>query len=1258
MPAGLQAQSTKEPGSGEYIPQPVAPSPTAASLGKFGEIPVSLYTGVPDISIPIWTVKEGDINLNISAAYHSGGVKVEEDASWIGLGWALNAGGVITRSVRGKPDDEAYLIAAYPKIPDLLLNPDKIGVTPCEAWEGTKFARLVGRGLYDGEPDSYYFNFNGLSGQFVFDQNGIPYTIPYQKLKIERLSKVDWVITTTDGTRYKFGGDDCSEYTQAYSVVYPYYDWGISEKNKDLVMSHYSSWYLKEIESPNGRKVSFEYSDENYQVNSGISQFVYYELQMAPIVKTPDNSSTLSDIKGKRLKRIIYSDGSVSFITDKDREDVMNGQPAARVLGRIEIADAAGNPVKSFVFNTDYFKTAGAPETYLTKRLRLNSIVETAANGIDKAAPYEFTYDAAFTLPAKNSSSQDHWGFFNGKRNKDQFDHPILVPSIVKGYTNETFIGYFDRSCRSCPVVECKEYPAGCVQFNTGLKNFEFNGADRSADFGYAKTGILTAIKYPTGGNTVFEYEPHDYELPNKVYKVVTISNNVLAACHDPNNPPTIDGNTCYVKKSFTPKQSIPADLQPQNTLVPFDLSLAVRLDGNDNKCCKCGAPYAYFKDVTTGKLLIEVYGFSGLSQDPIIDEAIKNGGATFRQGTNVWYFNNVRLEAGHTYEVYARTIDCPPERCGEVPGCPPNQSPRMESYINASFSYRTNEVEAYNGTSSGLRIKRITSNTGPNDTKPVIKQFVYRMSESKNLVSSGVLIDVPIYYDFYTKKGWVPLGQTDVRLNVFAMETFDIKTKLISLTSGSKFALGQSHGSFISYREVQEISCLDNNCTGIPQGRKVTTFTSAADYPDPNAGVFGYVWFPQTYPDNSCPDKFGDPRYLYDWRFITRTAIDRFENYFPYPQKNSMDWKRGLVQQELTYDNQNNLVMKVEYKYNDVADNNNRKVISGLKISRFPLEDEFWKEFRPVGYPPDVLYVKGSHLLYGRYDIIAAWNYLAEKKVTEYHEGFEPIVNSTKYFYDNPVHAQTTRIEQRNSKNENISVTMKYPLDYTISGAATTPASKGISLLQEKFIVTPVVEKITRLSNEDGSNSRVTKGTYVLFKPDQPLPDIVHELNIASGLTDFKAASITATAATIDDRYNPIHSFYKYNAGNVLEYGKVNDVKTVYLWGYKNQQPVAKIIGADYNTVKQYVSQAILDNPPNDQRLRDELNNIRTALPDALVTTYTYHPLFGMTSETGPNKQTVYYEYDGLGRLKLIKDQNGKIVKQFEYQYQRPVTE
>lgn len=62
------------------------PSPGTASLGKYLEIPVSNYTGIPQIQIPISLIKEGDISVPVTLSYHSGGIKVDEVASSSGLG--------------------------------------------------------------------------------------------------------------------------------------------------------------------------------------------------------------------------------------------------------------------------------------------------------------------------------------------------------------------------------------------------------------------------------------------------------------------------------------------------------------------------------------------------------------------------------------------------------------------------------------------------------------------------------------------------------------------------------------------------------------------------------------------------------------------------------------------------------------------------------------------------------------------------------------------------------------------------------------------------------------------------------------------------------------------------------------------------------------------------------------------------------------------------------------------------------------------
>ena len=51
-------------------------SPEVSSLGIYGEIPVSLFTGTPQISIPLYEIKMGHTVVPISGDYHIGSVKL------------------------------------------------------------------------------------------------------------------------------------------------------------------------------------------------------------------------------------------------------------------------------------------------------------------------------------------------------------------------------------------------------------------------------------------------------------------------------------------------------------------------------------------------------------------------------------------------------------------------------------------------------------------------------------------------------------------------------------------------------------------------------------------------------------------------------------------------------------------------------------------------------------------------------------------------------------------------------------------------------------------------------------------------------------------------------------------------------------------------------------------------------------------------------------------------------------------------------
>ncbi len=98
--------------NGQIVVKPpmlTPPPPDISALGKFGLIPVSNFSGIPSITYPVYTVRSGDLSLPISLMYHAGGLKVKEEASEVGLGWALSAGGSIVSTVRGHPISKAGL---------------------------------------------------------------------------------------------------------------------------------------------------------------------------------------------------------------------------------------------------------------------------------------------------------------------------------------------------------------------------------------------------------------------------------------------------------------------------------------------------------------------------------------------------------------------------------------------------------------------------------------------------------------------------------------------------------------------------------------------------------------------------------------------------------------------------------------------------------------------------------------------------------------------------------------------------------------------------------------------------------------------------------------------------------------------------------------------------------------------------------------------------------------------------------------------
>lgn len=163
--------------SQQYIPQNI-PTPNAASLGKYGDIPVSYHTGNPGISIPIHTLNVRNVPFPVTLDYDAQAVQMNAMPGWTGHNWTLNAGGVITRQINGNPDE--YRIPAAQK--HLRANGHreydcyfKSCSTLAYYLRENQFNSLDTNLVYlerDFEPDVFYFSFLGKTGRFFLGNDG------------------------------------------------------------------------------------------------------------------------------------------------------------------------------------------------------------------------------------------------------------------------------------------------------------------------------------------------------------------------------------------------------------------------------------------------------------------------------------------------------------------------------------------------------------------------------------------------------------------------------------------------------------------------------------------------------------------------------------------------------------------------------------------------------------------------------------------------------------------------------------------------------------------------------------------------------------------------------------------------------------------------------------------------------------------------------------------------------------------------------
>ena len=176
-----------------------SPSSGSSSYRKFVEIPISLYTGTPNITVPIHTVSDGPLSFSYALNYHSSGNRVSEVGSAYGMGWSDNVGGIF-RSIRGNMADDKN-------------TTNLEGYFQSASTLSTGDAQDVAEGKIDGAPDIYVLVAPGLGSlKFTYDKNLNVHTFPRSTIKIQRKHNgygtlVGFEVIGTDGTIYWFGYD-------------------------------------------------------------------------------------------------------------------------------------------------------------------------------------------------------------------------------------------------------------------------------------------------------------------------------------------------------------------------------------------------------------------------------------------------------------------------------------------------------------------------------------------------------------------------------------------------------------------------------------------------------------------------------------------------------------------------------------------------------------------------------------------------------------------------------------------------------------------------------------------------------------------------------------------------------------------------------------------------------------------------------------------------------------------------------------------
>ena len=1181
----------------EKMASVIPPSPNAASLGKFVEQPVSLYNGTPEIVIPLYTVEVGNLKLPISLSYHAGGIKVSENASNIGLGWALNAGGVITRSVQGLNDERGWFIGQ--KVPPPV-SPSCITAT--SSFSLATALELIDNGTYDTEPDIFYYNFNGLSGKFVFDQNGVIQTVPRNKLKIEQFNSLaSWKVTTEDGTIYTFAQREFTSNSGSYTFntsTYP------------------SAWYLTEISSPSStQKITFTYTNPIYCYSEHIAE-KNEEGGNGP--STVENSACVT---AAELSEIQFPSGKIQFTEGNYRYDISG----SKVMDRITIRsnDAV---IKSFKLNHKYLGVTGmidddglanatSPED-ANKRLFLSDVVQYGMDNIQHNPPYVFDYEPGALPNRLTTKAMDYWGYYNGHT-----ENTTSIPPHFSAFFN-------------API----------------------SGGDRTPVEQYAKIGNLIKITYPTGGYSQYDYEQNmaaHAAIPTN--NIPITANFLMGECH-------ISGSS-----QFTIDDNVTGTATLQ-------LSLSGQLNNYTlTNCAGATGPLPVSNDANTF-IYFNIVNIT----DPLHPVTVVDHDNRFLIPRPSASSGSITLSNG-IYRIIA------------VRGT--GTTALTESDANFHFPVSLNIVGNYFRDEfkiGGLRIKKFTD-YDPFTNKSIIKTYDYTDQGVSSGKTSGVFkYNHPgsqLEGSCFMPEVWTSYSQAPLSLQQSAPVGYSKVTVYNEEVQGSISSSGKTEYYFTNPVDVYAIPVMFDYGANSP---------SQLCYRENNAPDF-----------NAWPYAAGISS---DWNrgFLTRQIdyktnssstdyvkvkeiVNTYKDDYLGPadvrgNNNTTDIKAmrlGILHSPCTSDF-GNVIWKVYTQYYFIP----------VRFQELIKTEEY--NYDPTGANPlvqtqDFAYENLVHMQ-------------LTKKIAHKSDGN---TIATQYLYPLDYTDATGVIADMKSANiinqpiESVSYLTKAATGEisVVNGKLTTyKTAPNLGLpgsIKALKIAAPIPLAQFRFSNQSTGGILPQPGITAVFSNDPIYPTtsdlILSYDNNGKIISSFKENDVKK--AYIWDYANtyPICEVLNANSGDIAytgfesdgtgswtlspgfatsngspitgsKYGSGTLSKTVTTGNYVVTlwaSGAANVNGASGTVIatskKDPSWKCYTWNLSNVSSVQVNITNadeIRLYPASAQMTTYTYTPLIGITSQCDVNNRILYYEYDGLSRLQVIKDQDGNVTKTFDYHY------